>query len=65
MFLKFLKHDSYCLHCLSTPGNNSQLVPVHTPLSHFLKVQKVTAGDCRGQLCLCWALSEQTRGHIL
>lgn len=59
MFLKFFKHNSYCLHCLSAAGNSSQHVPVHKHPSHFLEVQKAAAGVCKGQACPCWAVSKQ------
>lgn len=62
MFLKFFKHDSYRLHCLSTTGNNSQCVPVHKSLPHSLEPQRTTAGDCKGQQRLCWTYTKQTRG---
>lgn len=65
MFLKFFKHDSYCLHCLSTTENNSQCVPVHKSPSHRLELRKTTAGDCKGQQCLRWTNTKQTRGQVV
>lgn len=65
MFLKFFKHGSYCLHCLSTAENNRQCVPVRKCLSHDLKVQKTAAGDCKGQQCLCWTYTKQTQGQVV
>lgn len=58
MFLKFFKHDSYCLLCLSTTENNSQCVPVHKSLC-------LTVSNCRKQLLVTVKDNNVCAGHTL